>query len=301
MEDIKPIDKFTLDKYVKEEDDLLEYVEMLGCKCHPDYDFIRVKKEIEDKAETNEAAAEEEEETKYVFMGTNVTQEFEKYIQYKDIQNTLEALNIDREKFWYLLLFVSDYIYGSCLEGIKVKETSRVLVEKLMQQLGKNIGNSGCILSFIKPMTLTLKLQEKHRSIEIDDPISLAYIYLVYEAGKDYFSNDKPTRFDTQEIDRKGKDTEPNTVLVAMFYHLLKSFFKLLPKTNTSKPAKVYSTVSLNKTLLISRLVYLTRLSTDKRYTGVDEKKDKQCPNFIKDQIKSYKDYKILRANKFYK
>ena len=29
MEDIKPIDKFTLDKYVKEEDDLLEYVEML--------------------------------------------------------------------------------------------------------------------------------------------------------------------------------------------------------------------------------------------------------------------------------
>ena len=34
MEDIKPIDKFTLDKYVKEEDDLLEYVEMLGCKFH---------------------------------------------------------------------------------------------------------------------------------------------------------------------------------------------------------------------------------------------------------------------------
>ena len=318
MEDIKPIDKFTLDKYVREEDDLLEYVEMLGCKCHPDYDFIRVKKEIEDRTETNEtevateqqateqqAAAEEEEEeeeeTKYVFMGTTVTQEFEKYIQYKDIQNTLEALNIDREKFWYLLLFVSDYIYGSCLEGIKVKETSRVLVEKLMQQLGKNIGNSGCILSFIKPMTLTLKLQEKHRSIEIDDPISLAYIYLVYEAGKDYFSNDKPTRFDTQGIDRKGKDTEYKTILVAMFYKLLKSFFKLLPKTNTSKSAKAYSTVSLNKTLLISRLVYLTNLSKDKRYTGVDEKNSKLCPNFIKDQIKSYKDYEILRANKFYK
>ena len=324
MEDIKPIDKFTLDKYVKEEDDLLEYVEMLGCKCHPDYDFIRVKKEIEDRTETNEtevateqqateqqAAAEEEEETKYVFMGTTVTQEFkkrynakvlnarytfEKYIQYKDIQNTLEALNIDREKFWYLLLFVSDYIYGSCLEGIKVKETSRVLVEKLMQQLGKNIGNSGCILSFIKPMTLTLKLQEKHRSIEIDDPISLAYIYLVYEAGKDYFSNDKPTRFDTQ-----GIDTEYKTILVAMFYKLLKSFFKLLPKTNTSKSAKAYSTVSLNKTLLISRLVYLTNLSKDKRYTGVYEKNSKMCPNFIKDQIKSYKDYEILRANKFYK
>jgi hypothetical protein len=320
MEDIKPIDKFTLDKYVKEEDDLLEYVEMLGCKCHPDYDFIRVKKEIEDKAETNEtevateqqaaeeqaAAAEEEEEeeeeeeTKYVFMGTTVTQEFkkrynakvlnahytfEKYIQYEDIQNTLEALDIDREKFWYLLLFVSDYIYGSCLEGIKVKETSRVLVEKFMQQIEKNVNNKNSKASFIKPMTLTLKLEGEHHSMKIDDPISLDYIHLMYKVVNEYFSVDFPTILDTQEIDRKGKDTEPNTVLVAMFYHLLKSFFKLLPKTNTSKPAKAYSTVSLNKTLLISRLVYLTRLSTDKRYTGVDEKKDKQCPNFIKDQI----------------
>ena len=124
---------------------------------------------------------------------------------------------------------------------------------------------------------------------------------LAYAVQKDYFSNDKPTRFDTQGIDRKGKDTEYKTILVAMFYKLLKSFFKLLPKTNTSKSAKAYSTVSLNKTLLISRLVYLTNLSKDKRYTGVDEKNSKLCPNFIKDQIKSYKDYEILRANKFYK
>ena len=58
MEDIKPIDKFTLDKYVKEEEDLLEYVEMLGCKCHPDWDFDK--------------------ERNYVFMGTTVTQEFKK-------------------------------------------------------------------------------------------------------------------------------------------------------------------------------------------------------------------------------
>lgn len=329
MEDIKPIDKFTLDKYVKEEDDLLKYVEMLGCKCHPDYDFIRVKKEIEDKAETNETevateqqaaeeeeAAAEEEETKYVFMGTTVTQEFkkrynakvlnahytfEKYIQYEDIQNTLEALDIDREKFWYLLLFVSDYIYGSCLEGIKVKETPRVLVEKFMQQIEKNINNKNSKASFIKPMTLTLKLEGEHHSMKIDDPISLDYIHLMYKVVNEYFSVDFPTILDTQEIDRKGKDTEPDTVLVAMFYSLLDSFFKLLPKTNTNKPAKAYSTVSLNKTLLISRLVYLTRLSTDKRYTGVDEKKGKLCPNFIKDQIKSYKDYEILRANKFYK
>ena len=327
MEDIKPIDKFTLDKYVREEDDLLEYVEMLGCKCHPDYDLIRVKKEIENKAETNEAEQEEEiveeevvvkkdeGEIKFAFMGTTVTQEFkkrynakvlnahytfEKYLQDKDVQNTLEALNIDKEKFWYLLLFVSDYIHGSCLEGAKTKEAPKLLVETLMQQIGKNIDKDGSKISFIKPMTLTLKIQEEHHSIEIDDPISLAYIHYAYNAGKEYFNIDKPTIFDIQGIDRKGKATEPDTVLVAMFYNLLNSFFKLLPKTNKSKIAKAYTTVSLNKTLLISRLVYLTNLSKDERYTGIDKKKEKLCPNFIKDQIKSYKDYEILRANKFY-
>ena len=117
---------------------------------------------------------------------------------------------------------------------------------------------------------------------------------------KEYFNIDKPTIFDIQEIDRKGKATEPDTVLVAMFYNLLNSFLKLLPKTNKSKIAKAYTTVFLNKTLLISRLVYLTNLSKDERYTGIDKKKEKLCPNFIKDQIKSYKDYEILRANKFY-
>ncbi|WP_148363914.1 hypothetical protein [Bacteroides sp.] len=322
MEDIKPIDKFILDRYVKEEDDLLEYVEILGCKFHPDYDFIKVKEEIENKAgineeeETVEEAVEKDEgEIKFVFMGTTVTQEFkkrynakvlnahytfEKYLQDEDVQNTLEALNIDKEKFWYLLLFVSDYIHGSCLEGAKVKEAPKLLVEKLMQQIGKNIDKDGSKVSFIKPMTLTLKIQEEHHSIEIDDPISLAYIHYAYNAGKEYFNIDKPTIFDIQEIDRKGKATEPDTVLVAMFYNLLNSFLKLLPKTNKSKIAKAYTTVFLNKTLLISRLVYLTNLSKDERYTGIDKKKEKLCPNFIKDQIKSYKDYEILRANKFY-
>ena len=53
MEDIKPIDKFTLDRYVKEEDDLLEYVEILGCKFHPDYDFIKVKEKIKNQSRSS--------------------------------------------------------------------------------------------------------------------------------------------------------------------------------------------------------------------------------------------------------
>lgn len=107
MEDIKPIDKFTLDKYVREEDDLLEYVEMLGCKCHPDYDFIRVKKEIEDRTETNEtevateqqateqqAAAEEEEEEDLLMIN------YRRRITNNEIQTMNYKLSVWKRKLY---------------------------------------------------------------------------------------------------------------------------------------------------------------------------------------------------------
>ena len=36
---METIEKFSLDKYVEEEIQSLEYVEMLACSCHPDYDW----------------------------------------------------------------------------------------------------------------------------------------------------------------------------------------------------------------------------------------------------------------------
>ena len=108
MEDIKPIDKFTLDKYVKEEDDLLEYVKQVAMEFCPDvYEGTYIL------------------ETQALDIFKNrynqkfITNKFS-YADYKkedSIQKALQGIGIDINKFWYLVLFVFDYSNGSCLGG----------------------------------------------------------------------------------------------------------------------------------------------------------------------------------------
>ena len=44
---------------------------------------------------------------------------YEKYVANKDIQDTLKGLEIDIDKFWFLLLFIFDYTCGTCIDGMK--------------------------------------------------------------------------------------------------------------------------------------------------------------------------------------
>lgn len=48
----------------------------------------------------------------------------------KELQDLLEALELDAEKFWYLLLFCYDYSWGKCIEGIELKEFPKEQIEK---------------------------------------------------------------------------------------------------------------------------------------------------------------------------
>lgn len=62
---------------------------------------------------------------------------YEKYVANKDIQDTLKGLNIDIDKFWFLLLFIFDYACGTCIGGMKgygagieqLKEAVKAIVE----------------------------------------------------------------------------------------------------------------------------------------------------------------------------
>ena len=123
MEDIKPIDKFTLDKYVKEEDDLLEYVKQVAMEFCPDvYEGTYIL------------------ETQALDIFKNrynqkfITNKFS-YADYKkedSIQKALQGIGIDINKFWYLVLFVFDYSNGSCLEGMKLYDSPKEELEKFI-------------------------------------------------------------------------------------------------------------------------------------------------------------------------
>lgn len=302
-----PIDKFTkhpylsskehelskeeyelMSKKVEEEDKLLEYVEQVGNRFCPDLEW--------DDATNDYILAGT---TALLFFryryngnGLNANFKYEDYIKNEDIQGTLQALNIDIDKFWYLLLFISDYIYGCCFEGEKLSDTPR----NMIKNLGKSI-NDNALAKDDSTDKLSLTLSIGKRSLfVINNKTALAYLSDLCSLEPEEIK--RHTQLDNSSIAENQK-AESNTVMLLLFTRMLRYFLiEVLPNPETKPSA--YTTVSLNKMLLISRLVYFTKLSTNSKFTGYDIENDKPCLNYLKDYIKGYKDYEIKRLNSIY-
>lgn len=307
-----PIDKFTESSYSRkeqelseeerklilhkeaEEDKLLEYIEQVGCEYSPDVDW---DDEAKDYCRIGTTALYWF-RLRYNAGVLNASFKYDDYIENKDIQGTLQALNVDTEKFWYLLLFISDYIVGCCLEGHKPGDTPREMIKNLIKAIDDNTNyDKSTKFHFTNKLTLTLNIEGKCSPLVIQNPNALAYLsYLCSlepeEAKKHNMSLDCGTV-------PKNTDAESDTVMILLFTRMLRYFLiDVLPKSETKLTTN--TTVSLNKMLLISRLVYFTKLSTNSKFTGYDTKKDKPCLNYLKDYIKDYKDYEIKRVNDIY-
>lgn len=300
---MKPIDKFTIEEYIPKEEELLDYVEMLGCSCYPRYDYNDQGEVIKDGTAVTSPF-----KNRYNQRSLHAKYKYEDYLKNQDIQDTLHALHIDIDKFWYLLLFVSDFIYGECVAGNEVKDIPVEVVNRFTQQLYNNIDQQGDTFTFIKKTTLILRT-EGEEQIEINSPTALACLCSHCMFTKSLLDEGKiegSKAFNRLEEIKDPNNKEGNIVLILDFTRLLKEFLcNILPpilpyEQEGTHKVQAYTTVSLNKMLLISRLIYFTGLSADERYTGYDKKKDKLCPNHLKDQLKYYSDYKISRLNNIY-
>lgn len=278
-----------------EEDELLEYIEQVGCQYCPDVDW---DEETNDYYTTGTTALYWF-KRRYNAGVLNASFKYEDYINNKDIQGTLQALNIDIEKFWYLLLFVSDYIVGSCLEGYKCHDTPRQMIQDLIKAIDANMNyDESAGFHFTHKLTLTLSIEGKRSPIVVENPIALAYLSCLCSTEPEEIKKND-IYLDSGGIISKTTDAESDIVMITLFTRMLRYFLiDVLPKSDAKVTA--YTTVSLNKMLLISRLVYFTKLSTNPKFTGYDKVKDKPCLNYLKDYIKDYKDYEIKRTNTIY-
>ena len=63
---------------------------------------------------------------------------FDKYLDDKlEIQSTLDAFGLDSNKFWYLCLFLKDYVKGQTTNAIKTNPTHREELSNLLYELNK--------------------------------------------------------------------------------------------------------------------------------------------------------------------
>ena len=114
---MNPINKFTNIDAVypitdaKEEDTLLDYVWELAMLIHP-----ALPKKVKGGAlEGSEALPTFKERYNNRLIKMPLT--YEEYKKNKEIQPTLAGLEIDSDKFWFLLLFIWDYTQGQCFNA----------------------------------------------------------------------------------------------------------------------------------------------------------------------------------------
>lgn len=216
---------------------------------------------------------------------------YEDYLANKDIQNTLKGLGVDIDKFWFLLLFIFDYTCGTCLDGIKATGIGIEQLTKFAKAIAgnhKEINQFG--VSFKKPITISVKVDGKHQ-IVIDNANAIGY--LATTIINNLKEIEEHPWMQSQQVSMTTNAEEKESVQIWLFYKIFNDFFNLSPYNKLfNVRQKKGSTISLSKTLLISRLIYFTKLSTNKNFSE-DE-------FTLKGYIKQYKDKRIDTVNSIY-
>ena len=216
---------------------------------------------------------------------------YEDYIANEDIQNTLKGLGIDIDKFWFLLLFIFDYTCGTCLDGMKATGIGIEQLIKFAKAIADNhkeINQFG--VSFKKPITISVKVEGKHQ-IVIDNANAIGY--LATTIANNLKEIEEHPWMQNQQVSISTHAEEKESVQIWLFYKMFNDFFNLSPYNKLfNVRQKKGSTISLSKTLLISRLIYFTKLSTNKNFSE-DE-------FTLKGYIKQYKDKRIDTVNSIY-
>ena len=203
-----------------------------------------------------------------------------------DIQDTLRAFGLDSSKFWYLCLFIKwrvDFEYNTAFVfPTSTKEKLHSLIsefEKLSPEF-----QGGKFISKV-PATLSFKV-DGGKAITIDDANTLTFIGAAIESlleQQDIDALISPKGYRTSEIEKVDLSVRTK---IYLFHEYLSPFVKQLKATKG-----IYA--SKDKSLLISRMIYVFRVSEDKKlYTDHNEKGyNKQ--NQLKGYLSRYKPFKF--------
>lgn len=272
-------------------DPLLEYVDLVVSKYRP-----LTQEDWESGCDVPRAIGDFA--TRY-FDNEVDKRSFKKYLEAREVQDTIKAFGYDIEKFWYLTLFILDYSTGACLNCFKQNSSPKENIDNLSKRMFQNFEsidfNKSKYAELKSPMRLILEIDGKRKTV-IEDTNSLLFIVALLTNGLGEFGENLNLNYSFTELSHIMKDGKvnferlSNSVLIWHFAKMLLDFFELKPPISSRR--KKGSTISLSKNTFISRLIYTMGLSKSKAYMDSDDA--------LKDCLKQYKNLKINTINGYY-
>jgi len=206
----------------------------------------------------------------------------ERYIKAEEVQNTIKAFGLDSEKFWFLLLFIKDYVERKCTDAYVFNESPKNEIEDIVDSINKNLLNNEDI-QFEKDISITLKIKGKKSKVISNDK-TIYYIGYCLEQGLKKIQNG--SELTLKMADFNNKVTVDSTIKIYHFTDMFRTFLK------DYKGTKIYDgnkKISVNKMLLISRLLYIIGWASKSYYESHFIKGGEIKQNTkLKDTIRKY-------------
>lgn len=184
----------------------------------------------------------------------------EEYYNNDDIIATVKGLGLDAEKFWFVLVFIYDYVELSFSETALTLQTTSL--KKAIKDLGETLREN-----FMDP-EIEISLKKGKKNIEVLPVVKRAILAWLQET---YEQDCKGKRFPIGGADCISVDhAEINSSYriyraVTMYRDLLSN---LLGNKRPKQPDKE---VSLNRLLLISRICYFYKFTKNRNFLYGDD------------------------------
>lgn len=210
----------------------------------------------------------------------------QKYLDTTEVQDTLRAFHLDSEKFWYLCLFMKDFVegYADGIDAITPLEEIKQLVT-ILNDIDSDLKMDGeyCLTSNAQ---LSLKVGKKF--VKVNNPLTLG---LIKGALFELSLNNKGVLLNNTTTNMVRIHKKP-IYKIALFSKYLSWFLK-------DKVADKTINASKDKSLLISRMIFVLGISDDESF--FDEYKDDGSKlDYLKNYIKKYKDIEVPTYNSHY-
>lgn len=307
---MKPIDKIEWHENRAKEKQLLEYVSLLEERYIPDFDYDYDDPKEYGFTSVRESGISPEELEELLNQPSNhdisevlqtlakrynegaITQYFnyDSYIKNELIQNFIKDLELDADKFWFLVLFIYDYSWHYCMDGIDTEESPYEQLMKFIATIVECVERGddpkqGVTLN--PPIKLQLSIEGKKKDIIIDNPTAIHYI-----ASACWERMEKDDNIERSPVMNHKEKLDTSTPIhdsayIYYFAMMFLNFFDMQP--NIVAKRRKGANYSTKEKDLVCQLIAFTRISTKDCWKKTDNET-------LKSFLRQYKNLYVCRS-----
>ena len=189
----------------------------------------------------------------------------------KELGYLVEKLELNIDKFWFLTLFIFDYCESIFYQGTTYKPTPLQQLSQLAEKI------MDCEEDDVK-----LTLKSGKIKLELDSPLALAVLSMFIKKSIKEL-NYQQIKHLSQRESKEETDLISDSPIIVYFANMFLSFFDTQEQILSKRNKGVKHTKTEME--LVSRLIYLMGLSTNKNWNDIE------C-EYLKSFLKQYKNYR---------